>query len=305
MSDSLVAANCVFQEQPCVEISLPGGDRALVALFGAQVLSWVTADGIERIYLSPRARFDGSRAIRGGVPLCFPQFNQRALGQAPLPKHGFARTQTWRVSAVQEHSRWAETTLELTDSPQTQALWPHAFAAKCTITLEPDNLKIAFEVVNTDEMRFTFAFALHTYLQVDDISRCELLGLQGLDYWDSVQHRSQPTVSATQAERALRFRSEIDRVYAKAKVPLMMRDGNGSLRVEQSPSLSDVVVWNPGAAVCATLDDMPADGFENMLCVEAARINAPQVLEPGDSWRGSQSLRIMHAAFRPSDFSPL
>jgi glucose-6-phosphate 1-epimerase len=305
MSDVLAAANCLFQEQPCVEISLPGGDRALVSLFGAQVLSWVTADGVERIYLSPRARFDGSRAIRGGAPLCFPQFNQRVIGQVALPKHGFARTETWRVQAMQEHSRWAEVTLELTDHAGTRAIWPHAFAASCTITLEPDNLKIAFEVLNTDELRFAFAFALHTYLQLDDLSRCELLGLQGLDYWDAVQNRNQPGMSTTQAERALRFGSETDRVYSKVKVPLLMRDGHGSLRLEQSPSLPETVVWNPGAAVGATLDDMPAHGFKNMLCVEAARINTPQVLMPGESWRGWQSLRVMPSAFRPSGFSPL
>ena len=305
MSDALAAANCVFKQQPCVEISLPGGDRALVSLFGAQVLSWVTADGIERIYLSPSARFDGASPIRGGVPLCFPQFNQRALGQPPLPKHGFARTQAWRVSAVQAHARWAETTLALADSPQTRSMWPHAFAATCTVTLEPDHLKIAFELLNTDAQLFSFAFALHTYLQVDDLSRCELLGLQGLDYWDAVQHPSQLGVRTTQSGRALHFSSETDRVYAKAKVPLLMRDGSGSLRVEQSPSLTEVVDWNPGAALCTALGDMPSHGFNHMLCIEAARINTPQVLMPGESWRGWQSLRVMPAAFRPSGFSPL
>ena len=305
MIEALAEANCVFQQQPCIEISLPGGDRALVALFGAQVLSWVTADGIDRIYLSPRARFDGANPIRGGVPLCFPQFNQRALCQFPLPKHGFARTQAWRLSAVQAHSKWAQITLVLADNPQTQALWPHAFAATCTITLEPDNLKIAFEVLNTDKLLFSFAFALHTYIKVDDVSRCELLGLQGLDYWDAVRHRGQPHVRTTQSERALHFSTEIDRVYAKVKVPLLMRDGGGSLRVEQSPSLSEVVVWNPGAAMCSTLDDMPLHGFNHMLCVEAGRINTPQMLMPGESWRGWQSLRVMPRAFRPSGFAPL
>lgn len=305
MSGAIAAANCVFQGQPCVEILLPGGDRALVSLFGAQVLSWVTADGTERMYLSPRARFDGVRAIRGGTPLCFPQFNQRALGGLLLPKHGFVRNQAWRVSAVQEHARWAETTLELISNPQTRAIWPHAFAATCTVTLEPDNLKVTFEVTNTDDLQWSFALALHTYLQVDDLSRCEVLGLQGLDYWDGVRHLAQPTVSTTQTERALRFVSETDRVYTKVKVPLLVRDGSGSLRIEQSPSLPDAVVWNPGAALCATLQDMPADGFNSMLCVEAARINTPQVLMPGESWSGWQSLRVMPAAFRPSGFMPL
>ena len=305
MSDALAAANCVFQQQPCVEISLPGGDRALVSLFGAQVLSWVTADGIDRIYLSPTALFDGASSIRGGAPLCFPQFNQRALGQVPLPKHGFARTQAWRVTAVQAHARWAETALELTDTPQTRAMWPHAFAATCTITLEPDNLKIAFDLLNTDALPFSFTLAIHTYLQVDDLSRVELLGLQGLDYWDGVKHLTEPGVRTTQSERALHFSSETDRVYTKVKVPLLMRDGSGSLRIEQSPSLPDAVVWNPGAALCSALADMPLHGFNHMLCVEAARINTPQVLAPGESWRGWQSLRVMPAAFRPSGFSPL
>ena len=305
MSAGPAPATRLFQGQPCVELALAGGDTARVALFGAQVLSWVTADGTERIYLSPRARLDGSRAIRGGMPLCFPQFNQRALGAALLPKHGFARTQVWQLQTLEEQSGWAEATLALTDSDQSRAIWPHAFAATCTVTLEPDSLRVAFEVVNTDALSWPFAFALHTYLQVDDIGRTELLGLQGLNYWDAVLHPDDPSSRCSQADRALRFGSETDRVYARARAPLMMRDGGGSLRIEQSASLPEVVVWNPGAAVCAALDDMPADGFRLMLCVEAARVNTPQVLLPGESWRGWQSLRLMPRAFHPSGFGPL
>ena len=305
MSAGPALATRLFQGQPCVELTLPSGDRTRVALFGAQVLSWVTADGTERIYLSPRARLDGSRPIRGGMPLCFPQFNQRALGPALLPKHGFVRNQAWALSTREEQAGWAEASLALSDNKQSRASWPHAFAATCTVTLEPDNLRVAFEVANTGELSWPFAFALHTYLQVDDIGRTELLGLQGLNYWDAVQHRSEPARRSNQADRALRFGSETDRVYAKAKAPLLMRDGGGSLRIEQSASLSEVVVWNPGAVMCAALDDMPADGFQHMLCVEAARVNTPLLLLPGESWRGWQSLRVMPAAFHPSGFAPL
>ena len=249
MSAGPALATRLFQGQPCVELTLPSGDRTRVALFGAQVLSWVTADGTERIYLSPRARLDGSRPIRGGMPLCFPQFNQRALGPALLPKHGFVRNQAWALSTREEQAGWAEASLALSDNKQSRASWPHAFAATCTVTLEPDNLRVAFEVANTGELSWPFAFALHTYLQVDDIGRTELLGLQGLNYWDAVQHRSEPARRSNQADRALRFGSETDRVYAKAKAPLLMRDGGGSLRIEQSASLSEVVVWNPGAVM--------------------------------------------------------
>jgi hypothetical protein len=73
--------------------SLPNGDSVFVAQQGAQVLSWHAA-GAERLYLSPTSACDGVTAIRGGVPVCFPQFNQRGS----LPKHGFVRNMPWRLS---------------------------------------------------------------------------------------------------------------------------------------------------------------------------------------------------------------
>ena len=82
------------QGQPCIRLDTDQGDSALVALHGAQVLSWTVA-GRERLYLSPRAMFDGRSAIRGGIPLCFPQFNQRG----PLPS--MALHATWRGSRCQ------------------------------------------------------------------------------------------------------------------------------------------------------------------------------------------------------------
>lgn len=307
MIDDLNQVVRQFQGHSCVELTLPDGDRAVVSLFGAQLLSWVTADGNERIYLSPRALADGSRPIRGGAPICFPQFNERVLEPVALPRHGFARTQTWSLRSLEEHSRWAEARFELTDTPQTRAIWPHPFAAACTVSLEPDNLRIGFDVLNAGPSPWPFAFALHTYLKVDDISRTELLGLQGVDYHDAAKARGQIAASlrVTQTERALRFSGETDRVYSKVRAPLLMRDGRGALRIEQSASLPDVVVWNPGAALCATIEDMPPAGFGEMLCVEAACVQTPQVLAPDELWRGWQSLRVMPEAFRPSGFAPL
>jgi len=40
--------------------------------------------------------------------------------------------------------------------------------------------------------------------------------------------------------------------------------------------------------------DMPADGWQRMLCIEAAAVDAAVVLAPGRRWTGSQ--RIMCAA---------
>jgi glucose-6-phosphate 1-epimerase len=40
------------------------------------------------------------------------------------------------------------------------------------------------------------------------------------------------------------------------------------------------------------LADMPDEDWRRMLCVEAARIREPVVLNPGDEWTGMQSLTV-------------
>ena len=290
---------CDFRGQPCAQLSLPQGDTVLIALHGAQVVSWLTADGRERLYLSPTAVFDGVQPIRGGVPLCFPQFNQRVLAGQPLAKHGFARTQPWAVqdltSTDMPDTPGAQATLVLHSNADTLALWPHAFAATLTVRLQPGSLLVQFDVENTDTAPWPFALALHTYLQVDGIDGCTLHGLERRDFWDAVAHLAQPDVVSTQADQALAFLGETDRVYGDVNTPLLVQHPGGTLQLTQSATLPDVVVWNPGASRCAALGDMPPDGYQHMLCVEAACINTPVLLEPGQTWRGWQHFNVVTA----------
>ena len=123
----------------------PRGSSAVVARLGGQVLSWMTPDGRERLFLSERAVFDGSVPIRGGIPICFPQFG----GLGDLPKHGFARTREWSVAAQRCGDDYALATLELVDDEDTRALWPHAFRAEITVMLEVDRIDVEFCVENT------------------------------------------------------------------------------------------------------------------------------------------------------------
>lgn len=68
-----------------------GRGQAEVHLHGATLTSYRHA-GRELLFLSDRAVFDGAKAIRGGVPLVFPQFGQP---RAEMPQHGLLRTATW------------------------------------------------------------------------------------------------------------------------------------------------------------------------------------------------------------------
>jgi glucose-6-phosphate 1-epimerase len=270
-----------FRGQPALRAIGADASTLTVALHGAQVLSWATADGVERLYLSPSAVFDGQAAIRGGVPICCPQFNQRGM----LPKHGFMRNLPW----AQARSDAPETLrLVLRDSQATRALWPHAFEARLEATLSRGQLRTALTLVNTDSAPWTFAAALHTYLRVDDIANARLEGLQGANRWDSLRDDRH-----VETAPALHFDAEFDSVYAAPAQPLRLVQPGGKLEISQSASCSETVVWNPGAVLGAKLADMPADGFRHMLCVEAARIDEPVLLAPGAQWQGWQQLRVL------------
>jgi len=272
----------IFHGLACHRLTLAGGDTVLVAAHGAHVLSWI-CQGRERLYLSPNNLWDGRAAIRGGVPLCFPQFNMRGS----LPKHGFARNCAWQLVATESHPETAQLTFEWRDSAETQAIWPQAFVAVLRAALAPNQLTITLTVNNTEVQNdLHFTGALHTYLAVDDIALTALRGLGGRPEWDAVAD-----VHGL-AEEALYFDGEFDRVYDAPINPLHLQDGTSTLQIEQSPSWANTVVWNPGEAKCAALADMPAHGFASMLCVEAAQVFDPIAIPAGGQWLGWQRLTV-------------
>ncbi len=277
------------RDQPCAELRLTTGDRLLVALHGAHVLSWTTADGKEQLYLSPRAVFDGRSAIRGGVPLSFPQFNERGA----LPKHGFVRNLPWAVlpDLGDAPEGAARLRLQISDSEATRALWPKAFKLELILTLSVGRLDMQVVVNNTDAVPWDFALALHTYLAVDAIEGTALEGLGGLRYWDSVGSPARWLTHLQRAE-ALQFDGEVDRVYQgmDGTQLLKLQHAGGTLTMTQSASFTELVVWNAGAHRCAAMSDMPTDGYRHMLCVEAARVDVPITLAPGARWDGWQQI---------------
>lgn len=271
----------LFHGLPCLNLALSNGDSVRVLHHGAQVVSWI-ASGRERLYLSPRSKFDGHSAIRGGVPICFPQFNQRGA----LPKHGFARNLPWQVDAVEATSERARLTLRLRDSAATRQFWPQAFEAMLTVELWPGRLQLTLGVHNTGAIALSFSGALHTYLAVADISTTELTGLEGQAEWDALTDRHAP------AAGSLRFQGEFDRVYAAAPRALRLREGGHQLAIEQSATWAQTVVWNPGAEPAGRLADLPAEGYARMLCVEAAQVTPPITVAPGAAWQGWQRLTV-------------
>ena len=261
-----------------------GSSQLTIAQQGAHLLSWAV-DGAEQLYMSPAAVLDGTAPIRGGVPVCFPQFNMRGA----LPKHGFARTLPWALVADAPHPCF-----ELTSSDTTRALWPFDFVTRLQFELSDQTLRMVWTVTNTGAELLAFTGALHTYLAVANIADTRLGGLQGQKEWDSVQDKTLATCRVVGSE-PLMLTSEFDRVYTapSADSPIRVLDGGRVLEITQSASLANTVVWNPHAELCAAIADLPTDGYEHMLCVEAAQVLSPITVPAGDTWTGWQQLCVL------------
>jgi glucose-6-phosphate 1-epimerase len=275
--------NCLFHGLPAVRLTAADGATTTITLHGAHVVSWKSRQGVEQLYLSPNTRFESGQAIRGGVPIVFPQFNTRGV----LPRHGFARTCRW---AVEEDSALpgedaCHVTLALQSHKVIKALWPYTFGCALTVSLQNDGLSMTLNVSNLGAERFSFQAALHTYLAIGNIESVHLSGLEGYDFEDTTAAGG----NAIKPHTALQPFEAIDRIYFNAPGHMQLQSALGQVDLQQN-GFNDVVVWNPGGAAAACPPDLPKDGFRQFLCVEAARIGQPVELAPTQAWSGTQTI---------------
>lgn len=279
-----------------LEGDLPGarlrsatGCTSEVYRHGAHVASWRDADGEDIIFLSSEAVFKPPKAIRGGIPLCFPQFSD--LG--PLAQqHGFARNEQWQLvdPPANGDEDGGNVTMRLVSSDATKALWPHDFVADFAARLEGDEMHTSLTVQNTDSEPFEFTVALHTYFAVGDIAHATVEGLRGASYLDSLDGRREKVDEC----EAVAFAKEVDRIYRNTPDVLTVRDdANDRSIVVQKTNLPDAVVWNPWVDKCAKTGDLGDGDYKSFLCVEAAATSTPVVVRPGAEWTCGQVLRVV------------
>ncbi|MGH8445657.1 MAG: D-hexose-6-phosphate mutarotase [Solimonas sp.] len=267
---------------PTTGLRAADGAAAAICTHGAHLCSWIPRRGGERLYLSAKSQAGPGQAIRGGVPLIFPQF----AAEGPLPKHGFARSQAWIPAAGgRRDDGRAYAAYTLRDSAASRAVWPHAFQAELQVELHGDEIEIALSVVNLGSEIAAFTAALHTYLRVTDIAQVRVHGLKGLHYRDSANGNAARIEEAD----AVAIAGEVDRIYFHAPPQVELRDGDTRLQVH-SRNFADLVVWNPGPEKAAALADLDAEGWRQMLCIEAATIAHPVRLAAGARWQAAQRL---------------
>lgn len=283
-----------------VTASLPTGESVEVFLHGATVLSWKDASGDEKLWLSEGAKLDGTKAVRGGIPLVFPVFGTAPDHEATskLPQHGFARDSRWEfLGKSTSESSSSSVKLDFGLSSENlddaaRSLWPYKFGLLYSVTLDRESLRTALVITNEGDVPFEFQTLLHTYFKIKDISSVQITGLEDSPYHDKVDG----VKGKNQSSDPVAFSGETDRVYTPVKGPshpVIISDGGAAKFRIVRDNLDDVVVWNPWVDKSAGMGDFePKDGWKNMVCAEAGAVSSWQKLEKGDAFEGAQTIYL-------------
>lgn len=282
-----------------IELTMGEGDMPKVILrhavsnqsceiytYGAAVTSW-RARNQECLWLSGENKWeDGGKAIRGGIPICFPQFGDGG----DLVQHGFARISKWEIEDTFEAEDGSVSAVFSLSSDTDQAevkKWGHKFEATYTVTLSLAGLETNLQVTNTGETEFDFTMAFHNYIKSSEIADTRVFGYEGVKYFDRLQGDKE-CGPEEDTGAGLMLTGETDRIYLDTPDELAAFDfGTLSVfKLKKTPSLPDCTLWNPfGEGGCDP-------GWRNFVCIEPAAIAKPAKVQPGERWVGSQLLGL-------------
>ena len=237
---------------------------AKVALHGAHLFAWTPTGQKPVIYTSPTAIYKEGKAIRGGVPVCWPWFNAHPT-DPNLPSHGFVRNRFWELDSIVESEAGTVICLELKYDDEIAKLWPFPFTLKAHIEVGA-MAKIAIEASNNSDVPIMVGGALHTYLSVGHIDQVSIIGLEEISYIDTAGPEARRTQSGP-----ITIGEEVDRIYLDTDGAITLHDAGLDRKIEVTREGSQsAVVWNPWIEKAKNLGDLPDEAYQDFVCIEAA-----------------------------------
>ena len=233
---------------------------AKIALQGAHVFEYKHKTQGDLLWLSEISDFELGKAIRGGVPICWPSFG---INNPELPQHGFARTSLFKYISREDIDAYTtEVELRLTHTDESLKLWNYKFELVLKVTIS-DKLTIELKTINRDEKEFKLTQALHSYFKLSDISNAVVKGLD-----------KKPCFDALRDENSIQngdivFNQEFDKVFQKVDREIILQDRERNIHINNEGS-SSVVVWNPWIDKCRRMSAMKDDAYREFVCIESA-----------------------------------
>jgi glucose-6-phosphate 1-epimerase len=239
--------------------------QALISVYGGQVLSFQPTHVPEDLmFISQQAYYEPGKAIRGGIPICWPWFGPDPEERG-RPNHGFVRDRLWQVKATATTDQTTTVQLGLINTAETQEIWPYAFDLSIDITVGK-TLNIELITYNTGDQPFVLTQAFHTYFKIGDIEQIKIQGLAERTYIDKVNGGIPKKQSGT-----MTLSTEVDRIYMNTPSILRIEDPTFHRNIEiKATGSQTTIVWNPWAEKSAKMLDLAAGDYKNFVCVETA-----------------------------------
>lgn len=259
--------------------------------YGAHVTAWQPRSEQPVIWTPQPVQVVEGRAIRGGIPVCFPWFGDGPNGDS-TPKHGHARLSRWLLvdSFLDEQAGEHQLTYKLTPKRMgDEDGQPFTAILQITFGRELDQ---ALTVTNDSDEDFSFEEALHTYIAVGDVEKVDVLGLDEDMYLDCTQ----PDATAYRQDLGLTFDGNtVDRIY-RSTAPIAIEDPNNARRIViRKENSKNTVVWNPGIEGCRGSADLAEGDWKRFVCVETVNCRSNIItLAPGESHTMRHTISVEH-----------
>ncbi len=269
---------------PKIQIATPNA-LGEIYLHGAHVTAWKPAGEEEVRFLGPHSHYEDGKAMRGGVPICFPWFGDKA-DDPKAPAHGFVRTKSWQLESIGQSGE--EVILSTVSDDRTRGVWPHDFRLEYRVVFGTE-LLMELTMTNTGSSPLRFEEALHAYYSVGDVTKASISGLDGVKYLDKTDSMHEKTQTGD-----ITIAAETDRVYVHTAHALELYDPvlQRRIAVEKEDSRS-TIVWNPWIEKARALTDLGEDQWKSMLCIEAANVgDAAVALAPGEQHMMTARVRV-------------
>ncbi len=268
------------EEQPAVLLIEHDKASASIAEVGATLTSWQPAGQKAVLFTSPSAQFMEGKAVRGGVPVCWPWFGPHRNDDS-LPQHGLVRTRTWDLIEGSEDENGVQLVFEPSDS---EGL-PDGVSVRYELQIG-ETLTLKLITTNSSEDQFRLSQALHAYFAIGDLTVARIFGLDDAAFDDALagytRRKQRGTVDLEDA---------IDSVFYPIGNSVTLEDPawKRKIRIEFEGSHS-LVVWNPGRQGAAKVSDLRPEDYVNFVCIEPANaLQNDQIIPAG----GRHSLKAV------------